>query len=133
MASSKYSSLNNRYVLYFFFLLAIVDITYFVNSGDMKSLMVFILIAVLTSMFNKNMIVVLCLSLVTTHLIKFGSKSYQEGMNNKDVKKYVKEGAKVYSDPGGAAGLANVPAGQEDAVIESADECPGECIFIEVE
>ncbi|MSW93095.1 MAG: ferredoxin, partial [Actinobacteria bacterium] len=37
------------------------------------------------------------------------------------------------SDPGGAAGLANVPAGQEDAVIESADECPGECIFIEVE
>ena len=95
MASSKYSSLNNRYVLYFFFLLAIVDITYFVNSGDMKSLMVFILIAVLTSMFNKNMIVVLCLSLVTTHLIKFGSKSYQEGMNNKDVKKYVKEGAKL--------------------------------------
>jgi hypothetical protein len=29
--------------------------------------------------------------------------------------------------------LANVPAGQEEAVIEAAEECPGECIFIEVE
>ena len=28
---------------------------------------------------------------------------------------------------------SNVPAGQEEAVIESAEECPGECIFIEVE
>src|SRR3954470_22791661 len=46
---------------------------------------------------------------------------------------YVKEGDKVFSDPGGAEGLANVPAGQEEAVIESAEECPGECIFIEVE
>jgi ferredoxin len=46
---------------------------------------------------------------------------------------YVKEGAKVFSEPGGAEGLANVPAGQEEAVIESAEECPGECIFIEVD
>ena len=46
---------------------------------------------------------------------------------------YVKEGSKVYSDPGGPEGLANVPAGQEEAVIESAEECPGECIFLEVE
>src|SRR4029450_8889060 len=42
-------------------------------------------------------------------------------------------GDKVYSDPGGAEGLAVVPAGQEEAVIEAAEECPGECIFIEVE
>ena len=46
---------------------------------------------------------------------------------------YVKEGDKVFSDPGGAEGLAVVPAGQEEATIESAEECPGECIFIEVE
>src|SRR4051795_10627011 len=50
---------------------------------------------------------------------------------------YVKEGSKVYAtaagNPQGAEGLANVPAGQEEAVIESAEECPGECIFIEVE
>jgi len=46
---------------------------------------------------------------------------------------YVKEGPKVFADPGGPDGLANVPSGMDDAVIESAEECPGECIFIEIE
>lgn len=46
---------------------------------------------------------------------------------------YVKESGKVFSDPGGVEGLAVVPAGQEDSTIESAEECPGECIFIEVD
>jgi ferredoxin len=46
---------------------------------------------------------------------------------------YVKEGDKVFNDPGGAEGLANIPDGELEAVIESAEECPGECIFIEVE
>jgi ferredoxin len=46
---------------------------------------------------------------------------------------YVKDGGKVLSDPGGVEGLAGVPANLEEAVIESAEECPGECIFIEVE
>src|SRR3954454_15713072 len=46
---------------------------------------------------------------------------------------YVKESGKVFSDPGGVEGLAVVPAGQEDGTIESAEECPGECIFIEVD
>jgi ferredoxin len=46
---------------------------------------------------------------------------------------YVKEGDKVFDKPGGPEGLANVPSGMEEATIESAEECPGECIFIEVE
>jgi ferredoxin len=44
---------------------------------------------------------------------------------------YVKEGADVKSAPGGAEGIAAVPAGMEDAVTEASEECPGECIFIE--
>jgi len=44
---------------------------------------------------------------------------------------YVVEEGKVFSDPGGAEGLATFPDSQLDAVIESAEECPGECIFIE--
>jgi ferredoxin len=32
-----------------------------------------------------------------------------------------------------APGLANVPGSLEEAVIEAAEECPGECIFIEVD
>jgi len=44
---------------------------------------------------------------------------------------YVKQGDDVLSSPGGAEGLASVPAGMEDAVVEASEECPGECIFIE--
>ena len=43
---------------------------------------------------------------------------------------YVKEGDRVMDDPGGAAGLAPVPAGLEDAVTAASEECPGECIFL---
>ena len=46
---------------------------------------------------------------------------------------YVKDGGKVLSDPGGVEGLASVASNLEEAVIESAEECPGECIFIEAE
>jgi ferredoxin len=50
---------------------------------------------------------------------------------------YVKEGPKIYAaaqgNPQGAEGMAEIPDGQLDAVIESAEECPGECIFIEAE
>ena len=45
---------------------------------------------------------------------------------------YVVENKHVFDDPGGPDGMAAVPSGQEEIVIESAEECPGECIFIEV-
>jgi ferredoxin len=44
---------------------------------------------------------------------------------------YVKEGDDVKSEPGGAAGVALVAQDLEAAVAEAAEECPGECIFIE--
>ena len=48
---------------------------------------------------------------------------------------YVREGATIYAtakgNPQGAEGMANFADSQLDAVIESAEECPGECIFIE--
>ena len=49
---------------------------------------------------------------------------------------YVVEGDKIFAkakgNPEGAEGLAEFPDSQLDAVVESAEECPGECIFIEV-
>jgi len=54
---------------------------------------------------------------------------------------YVQEDAKHFGElaqfnpkcgrQGGAEGLARVPSELEDSVIEAAEECPGECIFIE--
>ena len=55
---------------------------------------------------------------------------------------YVKEEAKHYqavklfdgkANDAGAAGMARVPDSLLDSVIESAEECPGECIFIELD
>ena len=48
---------------------------------------------------------------------------------------YVKEADKIFADangnPQGAEGMATIPDGLLDAVTEAAEECPGECIFIE--
>jgi ferredoxin len=48
---------------------------------------------------------------------------------------YVREGDKIFAssedNDEGAKGLAAIPDGQLDLVVESAEECPGECIFIE--
>lgn len=50
---------------------------------------------------------------------------------------YVRDGDKIYAKakglPEGADGMAPIPESQLEGVIESAEECPGECIFIEVE
>jgi len=54
---------------------------------------------------------------------------------------YVKESADNFGDeklfdgtanPAGAEGMARIPDGGLERVIESAEECPGECIFIDV-
>ena len=48
-----------------------------------------------------------------------------------------REAANLYMRPAlawlQADGVANVPKSHSDATIEAAEECPGECIFIEVE
>ncbi len=44
---------------------------------------------------------------------------------------YVKDSGGV-KNPGGPTGLVGVPDNQLDGVVEAAEECPGECIFIEV-
>lgn len=44
---------------------------------------------------------------------------------------YVKDDGQVLDNPGGAEGLAKVPTDYEDAVRDAAEECPGECIFVE--
>ena len=46
---------------------------------------------------------------------------------------YVKEDGVVLNDPGSAGSLAVVPERYEQAVIEASQNCPGECIFVELE
>jgi ferredoxin len=44
---------------------------------------------------------------------------------------YVKQGDRVLNDPGSSGSLASVPPALERHVVQAAEDCPGECIFIE--
>jgi ferredoxin len=44
---------------------------------------------------------------------------------------YVQQDGRVLNDPGGAGSLALVPDGLQADVVAAAEDCPGECIFIE--
>jgi ferredoxin len=46
---------------------------------------------------------------------------------------YVAEAGQVLNDPGSAGSLAHVPARHVRSVVQAAEVCPGECIFIEVD
>jgi ferredoxin len=50
---------------------------------------------------------------------------------------FVKETAKHFGTAQifscGPSGLARIPTGYEASIVEAAEECPGECIFIEVD
>ena len=46
---------------------------------------------------------------------------------------YVRESGSVLNNPGGRQSLAQVPSTHEEAVVQAALQCPGECIFIEVD
>jgi len=73
--------LHNRIVLYFISLLALFDMIYFLNKGDITSFVTFVLIGFLTSFFSKNMIVIFVIALSITHILKYGSSSYvSEGL-----------------------------------------------------
>ncbi len=45
---------------------------------------------------------------------------------------YVRENGRAQNDPGGSASLAAVPPRLELDVVAAADDCPGECIFVEI-
>jgi ferredoxin len=45
---------------------------------------------------------------------------------------YVAEQGVALNDPGGAGSLAWVPLKSYQAVVDAAEACPGECIFIEM-
>jgi len=45
---------------------------------------------------------------------------------------YVVEAGQVLNDPGGSGSLAMVSPRLERSVVEAAEVCPGECIFIEM-
>jgi len=86
------SILHNRVLLYAILILALLDLFYLANSRDFTSVTIFILIALLTSFFCKNMIVILFVSICITHILKYptsleGAKNMNDEQRDEDEKK----------------------------------------------
>jgi hypothetical protein len=76
--------LHNQLVLYLFLFMTLVQIVLYVSKNDITGIVLMCLVGVLTSFFSKNMIVILCVVLISTNLLKQGlKKAWYEGFEDK--------------------------------------------------
>ncbi len=94
------SLLYNTFVLYFILFISVAYLFFFMQTGNFRSVFVFLLVGFLTSFYSKNMIVVLTCALIGTRIIST-MDSLHEGLetkegnankNKKGVKKSKKNG-----------------------------------------
>jgi hypothetical protein len=79
--------LNNIYILYFIFIIAVGNLFYLLIENNVVFVTVFILIGFLTSFFSKNMIVILTTTMVFTNILKCGiSIRNTEGFDDSEKK-----------------------------------------------
>jgi len=80
--------LHNRFVLYFVLFLALADLLFLAMGREFVSVSIFILSGFVTSFFSKNMMVVMCVAMVVTNILKYGTDiRMQEGLKDaKDAK-----------------------------------------------
>ena len=82
--------LENKFVLYLVFFLALVTVFTYIVTNNYAPVLLFLLIAILTNYFSKNMIIILGAAIIGTHLVTIvnGTNIFN---NNKFV---IKEGFK---------------------------------------
>jgi hypothetical protein len=85
--------LHNRYLLYAVFIIALADFLYLGSIRDMTSVFVFVLIGLLVSFFNKNMIIVLSSGMIVANVLKYGGinqrlvvEGFEEGIEDEEDK-----------------------------------------------
>ena len=83
LPSTQGGFLTNKWFLYLVLFSAVFDLFYFYGKGDMYALTIFFIIGFLASFFSKNMVVILVLAIVLTHLIRYG-KNLSEGFEDKE-------------------------------------------------
>mgnify|MGYP000359679665 CR=1 FL=1 len=83
ISKSSKDLLHSRFVLYFVFVIAVANLFHFIFSNDFMSCTVFIVAGLLTSFFSKNMVVIMVIAIVVTHVIRIGNSSI-DGFENKE-------------------------------------------------
>ena len=108
LPSSVSKLLENKYVLYVVFFLAVTNVFGYMVMGNYKAIALFILVGYLVYNFNKNMIVVLAVPLILTSIF-ISAGVIREGNVNMDEKSVI----------GGAESA--VKAGENSTTHENAD------------
>lgn len=77
--------LQNQLVLYLFLFMTLTQVVLFVSNNDTTGIVLMCMVGFLTSFFSKNMIVILCVALTATNLLKRGMKQIgYEGFEDKE-------------------------------------------------
>jgi hypothetical protein len=84
--------MHNRILLYIVLLVSLLHLFYYVNVRDMRAVAIFILVGFLTSFFSKNMLIILSIALLITHIMNFGLKRINEGIDEEEEEEEEKEG-----------------------------------------
>lgn len=87
-----YNILNNKTLLHIVFIVAILNIIGWLVINDFRSILYFVLFALLIQHFNKNMILVLGVPLIFINLLRLPVKEGLEGQKDKTpLKKEIKK------------------------------------------
>ena len=86
------SILYNRYLLYFIFAVTIGNIVQLMTQQDHMSVVIMVIVGLLTSFFSKNMVVIMCIALVVTNLLKYGTRLRSEGFKTMDGEEEEEDG-----------------------------------------
>ena len=86
--------LHNRFVLYFVLFLALSDLMFLAMGSEFISVAVFILSGFVTSFFSKNMMVIMCIAMVITNILRYGTGiRLMEGLKEGDAAKTTADAA----------------------------------------
>jgi len=76
--------LHNKFVLYSVVLIAFLDVMYMLQINDFASVIIFLLSGFVTTFFSKNMMVILFVALIVSHIGRYGMR-IGENMKNKET------------------------------------------------
>jgi len=122
--------LNNVLLLYVVLIASIADLLYMVSTGSHINVIIFILVAYVTSLFSKNMTVVLLVALAITNIYQMGKsiivkEGFEEGAE-KDTEEDAEEGAEEDAEEGAEEDAEENTVKKKDKAKDKDKELPEE-------
>ena len=112
---------TNKYFLYFILFLAVVNLLGYLVTNKINAIIFFILIAVLTYQFSKNMAIVLLVALVATNLLISG-KIIREGLENAEPSGALQNASAADPQIAGAVPIVQSSSTTDEALAKQKDK-----------